>query len=91
MSTEFGYFVNLYPNPATTELTLESSHPESLQYQLNLLDLNGRVLRSVSSIELGAVDHQLNVSGLAAGVYVIELTERQSGERLTKPFVKIAE
>jgi hypothetical protein len=56
--------LNVYPNPATTAATVETAAP----VRLTLLDLTGRLVRAEAAL---ARTHQLDLRGLAAGVYVV--------------------
>jgi hypothetical protein len=56
--------LSLYPNPATTSTTVEAPRP----VRLTLFDLTGRVVRTVAT---PARQHQLDLRGLAAGLYVV--------------------
>jgi hypothetical protein len=65
--------IAIYPNPAAAAFAIESQQAE-LSY--TLLDLNGRViLRSTKA----SLKHQVNVTELPAGVYVLTTTETKSG------------
>jgi len=57
----------LYPNPAEALTTVETAAAT----RLTLLDLTGRVLRRPAAL---ATRHQLNVSGLAPGLYLVRAT-----------------
>ncbi|MBO0356920.1 VCBS repeat-containing protein [Hymenobacter sp. BT186] len=56
--------LSLYPNPATTTTTVEAPRP----VRLTLFDLTGRVVRTVAT---PARQHQLDLRGLAAGLYIV--------------------
>ena len=56
--------LSLYPNPATATATVEAARPVSL----TLLDLTGRVVRTAAT---PARQHQLDLRGLAAGLYLV--------------------
>jgi hypothetical protein len=56
--------LTLYPNPATATATVEAPRP----VRVTLLDLTGRIVRTATT---PARQHQLDLRGLAAGVYVV--------------------
>jgi hypothetical protein len=65
----------VYPNPTPTgQVTLELSGFRSAT-QLAVIDALGRVVRSeMLPATAGVVTHQLNLSGMASGVYMLRLT-----------------
>jgi hypothetical protein len=66
--------LTLYPNPAAGKATVEAGRP----VRLTLLDLTGRTVWAEAML---ARRHELNLSGLAAGVYVVrcETADGQQG------------
>ncbi|WP_345227919.1 T9SS type A sorting domain-containing protein [Hymenobacter koreensis] len=64
--------LQVYPNPATAAATVETGVPT----RLALLDLTGRYVRSV---DLAQRRHQLDLRGLAAGVYLLRVTSATDG------------
>ncbi|MEN9302542.1 MAG: hypothetical protein RL264_971, partial [Bacteroidota bacterium] len=71
---------NLYPNPASTELILETSTPME---RVELLDLSGKVLQT--EVPQNAM-HHFNVDNLTRGMYLVRFTK--NGEVFTKQFIK---
>jgi hypothetical protein len=66
--------MELYPNPATTELTLSYSSIVSSSMNIQLIDHTGRVVFSQAFFGgTGANVHQLNVAELAAGIYQLQV------------------
>lgn len=66
-----GGSVRLYPNPAQNVLTVQAT--TALPLQLYILDLNGKRLLQQ---DITAAQSTVDISGLAAGIYIAEL---QSG------------
>ncbi len=60
--------ISLYPNPASNIIRVESSERIS---ELRIIDMLGQV---VYNAPVNDVRHQVNVSGLNAGIYFIQLT-----------------
>ena len=59
--------IQVFPNPASRSLTLDWSGEKSLE-RLELMDMQGAVLRTLEQVESPAV---LDVSGLAPGMYLL--------------------
>lgn len=66
---------NIYPNPATTQATVEIVLDNSAEVELKLIDMTGKVLaeRAYGSVETTSTV-ELNTLDLKAGVYLVELT-----------------
>lgn len=65
-----------YPNPASSQATIEFSLPQTVSVALNLYSINGQLLDTVLSGEQMASGKQsanLDVSAYPAGVYLAEL------------------
>jgi hypothetical protein len=71
---------NLYPNPASSQLILESNTTMEI---VELLDLSGKVLQLEQP---QSALHHFNVENLTRGMYLIRITK--NGEVFTKQFVK---
>ncbi len=66
---------NLYPNPATTEVTIETSIDKP--YSIRIFSLLGELIYSKEQLASEKADIEL--TGLSKGVYVVELIETSSG------------
>ncbi|MCR5888266.1 T9SS type A sorting domain-containing protein [Hymenobacter sp. J193] len=75
--TTFSFQV--YPVPATNQATVETPVPT----RLTVLDLTGRVVRTVADLRRV---HQLQLQGLARGVYVVR-AEAANGQLATRRLV----
>lgn len=71
--------INIYPNPSKNELIIVLPSKEN-SWNIDLLDLNGRVLSIFSADSIKA---KINLSGLNTGVYLIHLTNAK-GESFNK-------
>jgi len=71
---------SVYPNPVNDILVLRATEP---MQKLSIIDLNGRVLRTLSVDEMEA---QINVSELNSGVYFIQVDGFNTSS--TKKFIK---
>lgn len=66
--------VKLFPNPASTDLTLAFNTPVAMEYELRITDLNGRtLLNSKQSAQSGLNTARANVAGLVPGLYMAEI------------------
>ena len=68
--------LQLYPNPATSTVTVEASRP----MRLTLLDLTGRVIRPATA---AARIQQLDVTQLPAGIYLVRC-QALTGETIVR-------
>ncbi len=59
--------INVYPNPARDEFKVESSE---MIKQIRLISISGQVIMNV---DVGTLNHKLNVSNLRPGVYFMEI------------------
>ena len=68
--------VNIYPNPASTTLTISLETEIERLYNLKIIDLSGKVVLSkdLKTLEVGENNIQLNVSTLARGDYILQLS-----------------
>lgn len=70
----------IYPNPAKERLVIEFSQKVNSQYQIELLDLSGKVLIS-DKIECSKANRiRLPVSDLQQGVYIVKIHNDQDSE-----------
>lgn len=74
--------LNVYPNPANDRLNVHYIGSD-LKSEVVLLDITGRVVLTQGAVEIGAKPFSLDVSGLAAGEYLLKATA-PNGTPLTK-------
>ncbi|MFA6482924.1 MAG: T9SS type A sorting domain-containing protein [Bacteroidales bacterium] len=84
-------YVNLYPNPATDKLNVDLVLQMAKKVQFRVFDLGGRVISDEGTPENypegGQFKHQLDISSLQAGLYLLVMTD-DTGAKLTRRFVK---
>lgn len=84
-------YVNLYPNPATDKLNVDLVLQKAKKIQFRIFDLGGRMISDEGSSENypegGQFKHQLDISKLQTGLYLLMMTDEEGG-KLTKRFVK---
>lgn len=75
-STKNEIEVNVYPNPTTTNLSLEFTSIENKSVSYEILDLSGRLLKSNNqNIELGRNVINIDVEDIESGIYLIRLKD----------------
>ena len=77
--------LNLWPNPARDELNFAFTAPVEGVVELNVMDLEGRVLRA-ERLSGGTGIRTLPLEGLANGIYLLRATA--GSEQFTQRFVK---
>lgn len=79
--------INLYPNPAIDQITLEYNLLESAPVEIRITDINGRVVLQENTGNLPVGEHQseFNIQHLPPGVYALNLIH--SGEVISNKFV----
>ena len=82
-------YIKLYPNPANDMINVECTMNDAAIEAIEVFDVYGKLIANVSA---GTYDYsslqttQINVSGLAAGMYFVRVTTEQGVA--TKSFVK---
>jgi hypothetical protein len=72
--------IDLYPNPNTGQFAIRSQAIPAGKYDLNVYDLYGKLLYAESGIPVeNEFQHQLNLSNLANGSYLLKLSNKQIG------------
>jgi hypothetical protein len=69
------HYLKLSPNPASGYVILNHDLASTTVVHVQILDLNGRVFGTYNNLTDGS---QLNISGLAGGVYVVKITDPKS-------------
>jgi hypothetical protein len=80
----------LYPNPAKEIINIQLQASHRTEFDLTVIDLTGRVVHyDVISAEKGLnVPFILDIQHYGQGVYIVNLTDRLTGEKLDAKFVK---
>ena len=71
--------VNIYPNPATDVLRIDIDGP--LNFDVKLYDLKGSIISTYVNV------NQINVSRIPAGVYLLEIQDFESKEKIVERIV----
>jgi PKD repeat protein len=80
---EFSYSINMFPNPASSELNINVVTGEPIDNWI-LVDLTGRILKSS---EVSNNSHKIYVSDLSAGQYIVIM--RVNEVQVSMPFFKL--
>jgi Secretion system C-terminal sorting domain len=83
--TYTGVQMKVYPNPATTQITLNL--PESKEaYQIRLIDLNGKIVYQASN---QVADPTIDIESLPSGMYVVQILSKHNTVINAQKFVKM--
>jgi hypothetical protein len=65
---------SIHPNPATDEVTITLSTPESVDVVIEVYDITGRVVKSISigEVETGEHTEVISTNELSSGVYTVK-------------------
>ena len=81
--------VHLFPNPATSRLSIVIDAPQKDNISFEVLDAVGRLIKvQRNAVEAGSNTIQLNVSSLAMGTYFIKVSCTNNCETTITRFVK---
>jgi len=74
-----GSVVTIYPNPATDKLNVDVSIDKVAQIEVRLLDMSGRVIKSVVQQSAKGMNNvSINLSDIATGVYGVQILENNN-------------
>lgn len=81
--------INMYPNPVTNQLLqIEIDKPTFAETQIGLMNIHGQELQSAKlPPSANKVKHQLDLSGLPSGMYIVTI-QGGSGERILRKIIK---
>ena len=68
--------VSIFPNPVSTEATLELTAEEAGNAVLRIFDLNGRMVvsRQLGHVNAGVQQYVVSTDGMSAGMYLVNIT-----------------
>jgi len=76
-----GSAILLFPNPASTEVTIRAEGMGIGPAQLSITDLNGRILRRVAYTVNNNLEALVSLAGIPSGIYIVELVSPGLKER----------
>jgi hypothetical protein len=76
------------PNPSTSDFTLLVSVPNNAEVQISLLDLNGKLVRTIfqGELRIEKTAFAIDAAGLSSGIYFLQLSSND--EMITKKIVR---
>ena len=84
-------YVNLYPNPATSQITVDLVLQKAKKIRFRVFDLSGKLISGdgppQNYPEGGRVTYSVDISRLNPGFYLMVMTDEE-GQRVTRRFVK---
>ncbi len=79
-------FLDIYPNPTTTDVTARFDAPETGQYTLNIIDLMGRNVKTETfEAQVGTINQPISLGNLQNGCYFVVISH--GAFRLTQQVV----
>lgn len=84
---ELSYDFSVYPNPATDLITIDLGEVNTTSYRIELLDLNGRKVKSIS--DFSSIS-KLDISDLEASVYFLNILNENENKMTSYKVVKAA-
>ena len=79
-------YITLYPNPTNDVINVQCTMNNVQVKAFEVFDVYGKLINPVETVCTPSLQTQINVSGLAAGVYFVRVTTEQGA--VTKSFVK---
>jgi PKD repeat protein len=67
--------MNVYPNPATSSVTVELANSSFSKGRIEIVNLLGKTVRTITPEDLSS-SHVINTSDLAAGVYLLHVENK---------------
>jgi hypothetical protein len=75
-----------YPNPTTSVLNLQSSANQSFEITIELYDISGRRVYQEENTLHSTI--RINVASLQSGVYLLNITDKESNSKITRRVIK---
>ena len=85
---ELAYNTKVFPNPNNGEMTLISFASNQNNYIIKVYDLAGKEVYSEQVFEIGTLQHNLNLSDLNAGQYMLNITTENGASYSDRLFIK---
>lgn len=76
--------ISVYPNPTSNEFVIKHTSASTKEYNLELMTIDGRVVKAVSQKFDMMGEVKLNVSDIAEGNYILRLTDAKGNQELKK-------
>ena len=69
----------IYPNPASSKLFVKSSGLNNSKVNITIYNLNGVQVRSFKLNSSYSMNHELDITGIATGLYVLNIIDESNG------------
>ncbi len=70
--------LHIYPNPASSQLSLHLDNNMTGKFELDILDLNGRIINRHFLFKTGRVlEYSVDISDFSPGIYLVRITHKQ--------------
>jgi PKD repeat protein len=76
--------VSVYPNPTSNEFVIKHSAASAKEYTLEMMTMDGRVVKIISQKFDVNGEVKLNVSNMTEGNYILRLTDAKGNQELKK-------
>lgn len=73
---EANYNMSVFPNPASTVVTVSLETANATDLLIELVNINGQVMYAQSVAQEGTVNYELPIANLAAGVYFVKASSK---------------
>ncbi|MFP4844709.1 T9SS type A sorting domain-containing protein [Winogradskyella sp. PE311] len=80
--------IEISPNPFTSTLTINLSNSLSGDYNINLFDINGRIVRTEATSSVNGSIRISNLDNLQNALYFVKITNTTNGQSITKKVIK---
>lgn len=77
--------INIFPNPANTKLFVAYDQSNSKVYYIRIVNALGKTVLMLPKPEL---EKGIDISGLASGIYTLQITQDETKIMTTKKFIK---
>lgn len=74
--------VHVYPNPTSGLVTLDMFSQSQEEYRLDILDMQGRNLRTERLLVSGSLRHRVSLAGNGAGIYLLRVTGQNGAKTI---------
>jgi hypothetical protein len=80
--------VEVSPNPFTSSITVKLSNGLNDNYNINVFDINGRIILSETKVTSNGTMTISNLDQLEDALYFVKITNERSGANITKKVIK---
>lgn len=82
--------IELFPNPAADVIQLEASFSAEGATTIQVLNLQGKLVKEINYLaDNGFVNTKIGVGDLAAGMYLLQIIQKETNNRLVTKFQKM--